>query len=117
MTQAEVLAQYRPIRAGICRVLREATKACSRADLNRAVKQVAPWAEAAEFEEADTAEMLERIAWGVERLVRGCVRSAFEGPEPWRCRWTCGSACWRRMSGAKAASACWPSGSGLRPAR
>jgi hypothetical protein len=58
MTQAEVLAQYRPIRAGICRVLREATKACSRADLNRAVKQVAPWAEAAEFEEADTAEML-----------------------------------------------------------
>jgi hypothetical protein len=62
MTQAEVLAQYRPIRAGICRVLREATKACSRADLNRAVKQVAPWAEAAEFEEADTAEMLVDVA-------------------------------------------------------
>ncbi len=62
MTRAEVLAQYRPIRAGIRRVLREATKACGRADLDRAVKQVAPWAEAAELEEADTAEMLVDVA-------------------------------------------------------
>ncbi len=62
MTRAEVLAQYRPIRAGIRRVLREAAKACGRADLDRAVKQVAPWAEAAELEEADTAEMLVDVA-------------------------------------------------------
>jgi hypothetical protein len=62
MTRAEVLAQYRPIRAGIRRVLREATVACSRADLNRAVKQVAPWAEAADLEQADTAEMLVDVA-------------------------------------------------------
>ena len=62
MTRTEVLAQYRPIRAGIRRVLREAAKACGRADLDRAVKQVAPWAEAAELEEADTAEMLVDVA-------------------------------------------------------
>jgi hypothetical protein len=62
MTRAEVLAQYRPIRAGIRRVLREATEACGRADLDRAVKQVAPWAEAAEIEEADAAEMLVDVA-------------------------------------------------------
>ena len=62
MTRDEVLARYRPIRAGIRRVLREATKACSRADLTRAVKQVAPWAEAAELEKADTAEMLVDVA-------------------------------------------------------
>ena len=62
MTHAEVLAQYRPIRAGIRRVLREAAKACGRADLNRAVKQVAPWAEAAEIEDGETAEMLVDVA-------------------------------------------------------
>jgi hypothetical protein len=62
MTRAEVLARYRPIREGIRRLLREATKACSRADLNRAVKQVAPWAEAADLEDADTAEMLVDVA-------------------------------------------------------
>ena len=62
MTRAEVLAQYRPIRAGIRRVLREAAQACGRADLSRAVKQVAPWAEAAELEGADTAEMLVDVA-------------------------------------------------------
>ncbi len=42
MTRAEALARYRPIRAGIRRVLREAADACGRTDLNRAVKQVAP---------------------------------------------------------------------------
>lgn len=62
MNRDEVLAQYRPIRAGIRRVLREATKACGRADLNRAVKQVAPWAEAAEIQEDETAEMLVDVA-------------------------------------------------------
>ncbi len=44
MTRAEVLARYGPIRAGIRRVLREAAEACGRADLNWAVKEVAPWA-------------------------------------------------------------------------
>ena len=62
MTRAEVLAQYRPIRAGIRRVLREAAKACGRADLDRAVKQVAPWAETAEIEDDATAEMLVDVA-------------------------------------------------------
>jgi len=62
MTRTEVLAEYRPIRAGIRRVLREATKACGRADLNRAVKQVAPWAETAEIEDDATAEMLVDVA-------------------------------------------------------
>src|SRR5829696_6794895 len=62
LTRAEVLAQYRPIRAGIRRVLSEATKACGRADLNRGIKQVAPWAETAELEEEDTAEMLVDVA-------------------------------------------------------
>lgn len=62
MTRAEVLAQYRPIRAGIRRVLSEATKACGRADLNRAIKQVAPWAEAEVLEEEVTAEMLVDVA-------------------------------------------------------
>jgi hypothetical protein len=62
MTRAEVLAGYRPIRAGIRRVLREATKACGQADLNRAVKQVAPWAETAEIEDDATAEMLVDVA-------------------------------------------------------
>src|SRR5215213_1897108 len=61
LTRAEVLAQYRPIRAGIRRVLSQATKACGRADLNRAIKQVAPWAEA-EVEEEGTAEMLVDVA-------------------------------------------------------
>ena len=62
MTRAEVLAQYRPIRAGIRRVLSEATKACGRADLNRGIKQVAPWAEAEALEEEVTAEMLVDVA-------------------------------------------------------
>jgi hypothetical protein len=62
VTRTEALAQYRPIRAGIRRVLREATKACGRVDLNRAVKQVAPWIEAAEIEDNETAEMLVDIA-------------------------------------------------------
>jgi len=62
MTRAEVLAQYRPLRAGIRRVLREATKACGRTDLNRAIKQVAPWAGEEELEYENTAEMLVDVA-------------------------------------------------------
>lgn len=62
MTRAEVLAQYHPIRAGIRRVLSEATKACGRADLNRAIKQVASWAEAEVLEEEATADMLVDVA-------------------------------------------------------
>ncbi|HEX6015768.1 MAG TPA: hypothetical protein VFY87_28980 [Geminicoccaceae bacterium] len=62
MTRAEVLAQYRPIRAGIRRVLREATKACGRADLDRAVKQVAPWAAEEDLEDDETADMLVDVA-------------------------------------------------------
>jgi hypothetical protein len=45
MDGAEARKLYRPIRAGIQRVLRRAGTACSRADLTRAVKQVAPWAD------------------------------------------------------------------------
>src|SRR4051794_13179500 len=52
MTRSEVLAQYRPIRAGIQRVLRLAADVCKRPDLTRAVKQVAPWAEELSDEEA-----------------------------------------------------------------
>jgi hypothetical protein len=40
MTRAEVLSQYRPIRAGIRRVLSEATKACGRADLTARFERV-----------------------------------------------------------------------------
>jgi hypothetical protein len=62
MTRAEVLAQYRPIRAGIRRVLREAMNACGQPDLNRAVKQIAPWAEAEDLQDEETAEMLADVA-------------------------------------------------------
>jgi len=61
MTRAEALAQYGPIRAGIRRVLREATGACGRTDLNRAVRQVAPWAEE-ELSDEETTEMLIDVA-------------------------------------------------------
>jgi hypothetical protein len=62
MNRTEVLAQYRPIRAGIRRVLREASQACRPVDMTRAVKQVAPWAAAAELAEEGTAEMLVDVA-------------------------------------------------------
>lgn len=62
MIRVEVLARYRPIRAGIRRVLRQASDACGRADLTRAVKQVAPWAEKDQLAEEDVAEMLVDIA-------------------------------------------------------
>lgn len=62
MTRTEVLAQYRPIREAIRRVLRGAAKVCSRADLDRAAKQVAPWAMQDELENGTTADMLVDVA-------------------------------------------------------
>jgi hypothetical protein len=62
MTRSEALALYRPVRAGIRRVLDEAGKACGRADLSRAVRQVAPWAEMEVLAEADSPEMLMDVA-------------------------------------------------------
>ncbi|MBV8702144.1 MAG: hypothetical protein JO118_00400 [Acetobacteraceae bacterium] len=62
MTRAEALARYRPIRTGIRRVLREATDACGRADLNRAAKQVAPWAEDEDLQNERVVEMLADVA-------------------------------------------------------
>jgi hypothetical protein len=62
MTRAEALVQYRPIRTGIQRVLREATGACGRTDLNRAVKQVASWAEEEDLSDEETTEMLVDVA-------------------------------------------------------
>lgn len=75
MTRAEVLARYRPIRAGIRRVLREAAGACGRTDLNRAVRQVAPWAEEEDLADGDTTAMLVDVAL-VEANQRG--RCAFD---------------------------------------
>src|SRR3954451_23604976 len=74
MTRSEVLAQYRPIRAGIQRVLRLATDACKRPDLTRAVKQVAPWAEK-ELSDEEAADMFVDVAL-FEPNQRG--RRAFE---------------------------------------
>src|SRR3954447_26792058 len=48
MTRDEVLAQYRPIRAGIQRVLKLAPTALRPADLQRALRQIAPWADTEE---------------------------------------------------------------------
>ncbi len=62
MTRADVLAQYRPIRSGIQRVLREAVRACDRPDLVRAVRQVAPWAEEADLAGEQAADMLADVA-------------------------------------------------------
>lgn len=62
MTRDEVLSQYDPIRAGIRHVLDLATKACSAADLNRAVKQIAPWAETVEAITDKGVEMMADIA-------------------------------------------------------
>jgi hypothetical protein len=73
MTRSAVLTQYRPIRAGIQRVLRLAANACKRADLTRAVKQVAPWAE--ELSDEEAADMIVDVAL-FEPNQRG--RRAFE---------------------------------------
>ncbi len=62
MIRDEVLAQYRPLRAGIQRVLRLAATACRPADLSRAVKQVAPWAEAKDLADGEAGNMLVDVA-------------------------------------------------------
>lgn len=62
ITRHEVLAQYRPVRAGIQRILRLAETACRPADLRRAIKQVAPWAEAEDLKDEETGNMLVDIA-------------------------------------------------------
>jgi hypothetical protein len=62
MTRDEVLAQYRPMRAGIQRVLRLAPAALRPADLRRALKQVAPWAEAEEDLPDGATDMLVDVA-------------------------------------------------------
>ncbi len=74
MTRAEVLAQYRPIRAGIQRVLRLAADTCKRPDLTRAVKQVAPWADE-KLSDEEAADMFVDVAL-FEPNQRG--RRAFE---------------------------------------
>src|SRR5829696_5002010 len=43
MTRDEVLALYSPIRTGIQRTLKAATRACSDADVKRAAKQLGVW--------------------------------------------------------------------------
>jgi hypothetical protein len=60
MTRAEVLALYRPIRAGMRRVLHLATTACTPADVTRAIKHIAPGAEQALTEGAP--EMVADVA-------------------------------------------------------
>lgn len=45
MTRDEALALYRPMRASIRRVLGDAVRACSRADMMRAAKQLGCWAD------------------------------------------------------------------------
>jgi hypothetical protein len=45
MTRGEALSLYRPIRAGIQRVLKVAVSACSRADWMRAAKHLGVWSE------------------------------------------------------------------------
>jgi transposase IS66-like protein len=55
-TRDEVLAVYRPIRAAIRRVLREAVRTCGRADLARAARQLGL------RDDGDAAEMLADVA-------------------------------------------------------
>ena len=62
MTRESALAQYRPIRAGMRRVLRLAATACNPADLKRAVKQVAPWADQKTQAKSEAAEMVMDVA-------------------------------------------------------
>jgi hypothetical protein len=62
MDRAEVLRLYRPIRAGIQRVLRLAGDACSRADVTRAARQVVPWADIDTLVKGEVPEMITDIA-------------------------------------------------------
>ncbi|MFC7541402.1 hypothetical protein ACFQU2_20715 [Siccirubricoccus deserti] len=75
MTRRQALAAYRPIRAGIQDVLRLAVKACTKADLTRALRQLLPGADA--FPDDDQAlEMLMDVAL-FEPNQRG--RRAYDG--------------------------------------
>lgn len=64
MTPDEALALYRPIRAAIRRLLGDAVRACSRADMMRAAKQLGLWSDGGlVLPEGDEAlEMLSDIA-------------------------------------------------------
>jgi hypothetical protein len=62
VTRAEALAQYRPVRASIRHVLSAAADVCSRQDVTRALKQIAPWAEQEDLEDERIVEMLTDVA-------------------------------------------------------
>jgi hypothetical protein len=62
LTREEVLVAYRPIRAAVRRVLREAVRTCSRADLTRAAKQLGLWDEGRIVADEDATEMLADVA-------------------------------------------------------
>jgi hypothetical protein len=62
LTRDEVLAAYRQIRAAIQRVLREAARTCSRADLTRAAKQLGLWEEGRIVADEDALDMLVDVA-------------------------------------------------------
>lgn len=64
MTPDAALAQYRPIRAAIRRLLGDAVHACSRADMMRAAKQLGLWSDGGLVlpEGDEAAEMLSDIA-------------------------------------------------------
>jgi hypothetical protein len=62
LMREEALAAYRPIRAAIRRVLREAVRTCSRTDLTRAAKQLGLWEEGQVVADEDAAEMLADVA-------------------------------------------------------
>ncbi len=64
MTRDEALALYRPIRAAIRQVLRDAVGACSRADFTRAAKQLGCWSDGGMVlpEGDETPEMISDVA-------------------------------------------------------
>jgi hypothetical protein len=62
LTRGEALAAYRQIRAAIQRVLREAVRACSRADLTRAARQLGLWQEGQIAADEDALDMLVDVA-------------------------------------------------------
>jgi hypothetical protein len=57
-----VLAQYRPVRAGVRRVLQLATAATTSTDVTRAIRHVAPWAEQEGLPEGEALEMVADVA-------------------------------------------------------
>lgn len=61
MIRDDVLARYRPLRAAIQRVLRDAPQACTKADLRRAMSWIAPWADESQLA-GDMLDMMMDIA-------------------------------------------------------